>query len=543
MDEINESNINEFGEDIVSLVLDSDLTAIADAIRTRLGFETREEHLMNLNEMKEAINNLPTYNAIFMSGPEFNNFIGNIANGVNDDVSILNQINTKKYFLGFTIAEELNQNKDIIILSDASSDIAIFGQLVADQSRYPSTKRMKIDLGQFYKIVYTTPFEYDTNSGQWIRYGYKLEYTDTEPEDEQVITNGDVISENTYQIYYTIQIFTKNDKIYLNSDCSHMFLDCIGLKNLILDNPIFDAQNVITMESMFENCYLLNLSFMNGLNTSNVEDTQYMFKNCQKLGTLTAFDTSKVTNMSGMFYGYSNFENGRLVLESIQLDNKDDNDLAYFNNYFTNPLEFDLTWMNTSSCTDMSNMFKFSYGFRSLNLSSFNTSNVQYMNNMFDMPVNKNTGHSTPYVDSYQLSSDNSYVYNYYLLTTIYVSNNFTTSGLAAKGENNKTKIIKASQDRKQYCLYMFDNNYSLIGSNNTSYNKDLYYLSTENYPYIPTINVYDFDPNKLLTDTTYARIDGGEDAPGYFTLYQSNSNPNEQSDDEESDFSEDTIP
>lgn len=90
------------------------------------------------------------------------------------------------------------------------------------------------------------------------------------------------------------------------------------------------------------------------LDTSNLTSMYKMFSNAKVAGVLDLrhWNTANVTNMSNMFYwAYG--------LTGILID-----------------------W-DTSNVTTMQSMFEHLFKLEELDLSSFNTSNVQYMNNMF----------------------------------------------------------------------------------------------------------------------------------------------------------------
>ena len=92
-----------------------------------------------------------------------------------------------------------------------------------------------------------------------------------------------------------------------------------------------------------------------GSNTSRVTNMSYMFYGCSGLTSLdlSGWNTSKVTDMSGMFEGCSN-------LTSLDLSN-----------------------FNTSSVTSMGYMFNRCSGLTSLDLSGWNTSKVTDISDMF----------------------------------------------------------------------------------------------------------------------------------------------------------------
>ena len=107
-----------------------------------------------------------------------------------------------------------------------------------------------------------------------------------------------------------------------------------------------------------------------------------MFNDIHNLTTLdlSNFNTSKVTDMSYMFY------------------------------YMTSLTSLNLSSFNTSKVTDMSYMFSEMFNLTLLDISNFDTSNVTKMNQMFFLP--------------------NGYEYND-KLEKIYVNNDFNTSKLA----------------------------------------------------------------------------------------------------------------
>ncbi|EMW5404061.1 BspA family leucine-rich repeat surface protein, partial [Enterococcus faecalis] len=89
---------------------------------------------------------------------------------------------------------------------------------------------------------------------------------------------------------------------------SNMFFNCTSL--ISIDTSNFDTSKVTNMSGMFETSIMPGLSSLrfldvSNLDTSNVTDMSKMFLDCNSLTylNLSNFDTSKVTNMSSMFYG------------------------------------------------------------------------------------------------------------------------------------------------------------------------------------------------------------------------------------------------
>ena len=143
-------------------------------------------------------------------------------------------------------------------------------------------------------------------------------------------------------------------KIYAPSSSQHLFGDyskCTeinGLANL-------DTSKVTNMSGMFFNCSSLPSLEVSNFDTSKVMDMGDMFYQCRSLPSLDVsnFDTSKVTYMGLMFHYCSS-------LTSLDVSNFD-----------------------TSKVTNMSDMFSYCSSLTSLDVSNFNTSNVTNMRSMF----------------------------------------------------------------------------------------------------------------------------------------------------------------
>ena len=139
-------------------------------------------------------------------------------------------------------------------------------------------------------------------------------------------------------------------------------------------------------------------------------------------------------------------------------------------NYLTNMTEIEgLENLNTENVTTMENMFRDCSSLKSVNLSSFNTANVRYMENMF-YSCESLTSLDLTNFNTDKVWSMSRMFYNCPSLTTIYCNERWYGDGTA-----------------------MFLDCKALVGSKGTEYNEN-------------------------NTDQTYARPDGGEDKPGYFT-------------------------
>ena len=259
------------------------------------------------------------------------------------------------------------------------------------------------------------------------------------------------------------------------TDMYGMFKDCSGL--ISLDVSGFNTSNVTDMRYMFYNCHRLKSLDVSGFDTSKVTSMGCMFYKCGLLASLDVsnFDTSNVTNMRSMFNNCHGFTS--LDLSGFNTANV--TDMGYMFNYCTNLRRLDVSGFDTSNVTDMGYMFA-GVGLASLDVSGFNTANVTYMGAMF---------YSCSYLTSLDLSSFDTrkvgsfnapfglgypmfgYCRN---LKTIYVSGNFVVSP------------IKSGEELFRECT-------SLVGGAGTKFDSD-------------------------HIDKEYARIDGGPDAPGYFT-------------------------
>ena len=116
-----------------------------------------------------------------------------------------------------------------------------------------------------------------------------------------------------------------------------------------------DTSRVTNMSYMFFACFDLQTVDLTHFNTENVTNMAQMFSNCSDINNLdfSSFNTSKVTNMNAMFHAC------------------------------TNLTQLDLSSFNTENVTDMSSMFDGNRNLTSLNISSFNTSKVTNMRQMF----------------------------------------------------------------------------------------------------------------------------------------------------------------
>lgn len=135
--------------------------------------------------------------------------------------------------------------------------------------------------------------------------------------------------------------------------------------------PLFDTSKVINMGGMFYGCSLLKE--VPSFNTSSATNMNEMFRGCTSLTTVPLFDTSKVTTMSSMF-------NGCTSLTSVPAFNTANvTTMAYMLQTCTSLTS--VPAFDTSKVTNFVNMFN---GCTSLtSVPAFNTSKVTSFGSMF----------------------------------------------------------------------------------------------------------------------------------------------------------------
>jgi surface protein len=122
---------------------------------------------------------------------------------------------------------------------------------------------------------------------------------------------------------------------------------------------------------IFADCKLLTSLDLSGFNTSNVTDMSGMFSGCSGLSTLdvTKFNTSKVTNMSSMFNGCSELT----TLDVTNFDTSNSKDFSSMFNSCSKLTKLDVKNFKTSNSTSYLNMFSKCSLLTELDVSQFNT--------------------------------------------------------------------------------------------------------------------------------------------------------------------------
>lgn len=157
-----------------------------------------------------------------------------------------------------------------------------------------------------------------------------------------------------------------------------------GMSNLtsIIGLEYLNTSKVTNMSGMFCDCSSLKTIDLSHFNTANVTDMNRMFYYCKSLTTinLSNFKTDKVTSMELMF---CNCEN----LTSLDLSHFRTNNVTDFNGMFNHCkslTSIKLSSFNTSKATNLGSMFADCQSLTSIDLSRFNTSNVTSFLCMFE---------------------------------------------------------------------------------------------------------------------------------------------------------------
>ena len=147
-----------------------------------------------------------------------------------------------------------------------------------------------------------------------------------------------------------------------------------------IDMSIFDTSRVTDMSSMFFGSKFTQIN-LDGVDTSNVTNMSFMFAECSELTSLdvSGFDTSKVTNMDNMFYACYKLTG----LDISGFDTKNVTSMAGMFNSCSKLTSLNLDHLVTDNVNSMWGMFGGCSGLTSLDVSKFVTSKVSDMSSMF----------------------------------------------------------------------------------------------------------------------------------------------------------------
>ena len=344
-----------------------------------------------------------------------------------------------------------------------------------------------------------------------IIFGKTSDYT-TEIADLTAVQCGETSEDLVYAYYdstntiiYILSdekiVFEDDDLMYigLDSPCGP-FAGCYNADEIILKN--INTSNLTSMCGMFAGCDALTSLDLSELDTKNVTSMYWMFYEASSLESITLgknFDTSKVEDMAQMFYDCNS-------LKAVDVSGFDTSKVKTMSDMFGSCKKLaslDVSSFNTESVTNMYDMFYECQSLTSLDLSTFNTSNVltlesftngctklesiTFGENFITSNVKKMTYMFTGCkslteldLSSFDFSSVENSVGMFSgctKLETIYVAEGKTFSAI-----------------KDDYGIQMFKDCTSLVGGSGTTYSES-------------NIN------------ETYARVDGGTEAPGYFSV------------------------
>ena len=155
-----------------------------------------------------------------------------------------------------------------------------------------------------------------------------------------------------------------------------MFYGCVVKNKMNLS--AHNTSKVKNMSNMFYNAQIPSVS-LSGLDCSEVTDMEAMFMNASiSQIDLTGLRTSKLTSMGSMFEGCQ-------IKDNLDLSGFNTEKVTSMSSLFKNCTATDicLTSFKTSNVTDMSSMFEGCSKLTSLDLTTFNTENVQNNCSMF----------------------------------------------------------------------------------------------------------------------------------------------------------------
>ena len=300
-------------------------------------------------------------------------------------------------------------------------------------------------------------------------------------------------------IYYYIGSY---DVLILNADSSSLFMDCNKLNEIYLKD--FDTSKVTTMEAMFKLCWSIKKLDLSSFNTKNVESMKEMFSGCSALEELTtssSFDTSNVKDMQYMFNNAFKWKLSTFDFSILKTDKVENMEGMFCSCRLD---EIDLSSFNTKNVKNMKNMFYCCYGSTKIIVSGFNTENVETMESMFDV-CDKITELDLSSFDTKKVTSAKSMFQQCEKLKTLDISGFEFSNGVDITAIfdhiNELEKIYVKEGTDWSNCSgegSVFFCHYKLTGGKGTVRSG-----------------------SDLGNDKTYARVDGGESAPGFFTVKQ----------------------
>lgn len=295
-----------------------------------------------------------------------------------------------------------------------------------------------------------------------------------------------VVPNNNDNTKYDLYIGAPSGVI-ANEDSSYIFSEFTGITSIEFNNN-FDTSKVTNMSYMFYYCSSLTELDLSSFDTSKVTDMSYMFVYCISLAdlNLSNFNTSNVIDMSGMFAGC-------ITLTELDVSNFDTSSVTNMSDMFNSVYiyKLDLSKFDTSKVTNMTGMFYDAQGPMEIIFPENFGSAATTMELMF-AKSSRSSGFTKLDVSNFNTSkvTDMSYMfYNNYALTEIVGLENFDTSNVTdMEGmfwdchlltELNLCSFNTAKVTNISYMFWMtYQLQQVLVGSNWTLSTSDLFTFS-----------------------------------------------------------------
>ena len=331
------------------------------------------------------------------------------------------------------------------------------------------------------------------------------------------------INESPYPVYafqidHDMLYYTEADVIYMNPDSSNMFRYS---EFTSIDLSGFDTSLVTNMSGLFSVCESLEELNLSGWDTSQVTDMSDMFSwsiNLEEIIGIEDFNTSNVTNMSKMF------KDDRKLSE-LNLNGWSTSQVTDMSRMFDecNSLEeIDMSSWDTSNVTDMSEMFINCDSLTELDLSNFNTSNVTNMYRMFmscnlleEIDISGFNTNSNP--------STQDMFSNIPYLRTIYATDSFDNSKIT-NSDNMFYEDYRLVGYYGKNCLGSYDKTYAKLDTtdpNNRGYFTDPSHKGETNIITYPdgTVEIYPHNYTLELNDLPDKKVEKPADKVAEITF------------------------
>ena len=176
---------------------------------------------------------------------------------------------------------------------------------------------------------------------------------------------------------------TDMECLFSNDKDDYLYKNGISSNKIIkLDLSNWNTSSVTDMSGMFYNCESLEELNISCWDMSNVTDIRWMFQYCESLKELdlSGWDTSSVTDMSGMFYSCESL----IKLDLSGWDTSNVTDMCDIFCECSSLKELNLSGWDISHVYSASCMFYGCKSLKKLNLSGLDTSDITDIDDMFD---------------------------------------------------------------------------------------------------------------------------------------------------------------